>query len=1202
MKNFLKSTAIFAWVALLFCACVDDTTEDLAIPFVDPSEIRAVKSGDSRALIQWDVPDDQNITECLITWKNNKNVNEVEYVPVIPGYTAEFEFFDLTEGDYELTVTNLNENRIQIDTEPATYEKYIYSLDTYTKRPLVLRVLTEWDAITITWSQIPKDCRGVYISYTDINGDAKVSSLQAVYNDDNEELEDVSSVGSVTKQTRLDDALPGSDFYFVTAFKPIDGLDTVYMPASETASVVSDYVAADPEGLTVQGGCDPDTYTTYSAWDDVAQTGSGSARSTEGGGAYFKVKWKVPANDEIIYSKVAYTLVDSEGKPKTDEFGTIMCQDTIRFGLMAEDGDTDAALAESILPTTDLYDEDYRLNDYITQGNINTRYIEVPYAGDYYIAVQNIKEGDLISDFIATEETTLVYNASTFELPAPYEMINDADQLTISWYDAPDHFSSMYLTYDCYTVTGVNSGAGTGVKTQTSQITANSDGSFDDTELSDVWMGDLIHFSVTYRPDNGLNDVTVETTEIANGSLEIPGYAPQTPTGAIQLAPGYNETNGSYVRVTWSVTWPGTPSSETITADALRLYYAPSGERHATAIEKDLSTDETTYDIVGLDPDVEYDIYLVSVAYSDDSQGLLDALTDSGTISEKVTETVTTYSQDTYTIASCPSSKAVLLSGDLTFAWGNDFSSDLITTVLTYDGVTYTSYYSGSGTVVPSIELDATSLGSSMDYVYNYATFCPEDGLDVITVAINDTTCSIVEPDIVYEAGMYWIYTSAGFKAFADLVNGSVNSTAVTWCEDSTFPAFGAAYNSIDGYLQNDIDLQENGVAAWGDNPYGWTTIGSSGNTYKGTFDGQGYTVSNLWINRPTTSYQGLFGYINGATIKNLTLKDADITGNGNTAGFATQLQNGSIVNNCHLTGSSKLYANGTNNGGIVGYSSGTTSIPCYIIGCSIGEYVELNAPASGATLTNAAFGGISGATVYTTYVNCWTEGTVMGERNVGGISGYAANATMVGCYTTETAVIYATARTTGGMIARTHNADGTHTIVGCYNAATIYCDSSSEVSSFVGCCNTLANFYACYNVGKLVFPTVSATSTSTGVFAGYMVTGGAYIFDDCYYYQEVTQEEVLDEEGEGTNVFEDVETYPSWPIYSAATTTSSSSNIPTLTTGVTKVYDKSIINSTTAVNAMNGSITSTSQYALYPYMYQVGTTTEYPTIVSYGL
>lgn len=58
-----------------------------------------------------------------------------------------------------------------------------------------------------------------------------------------------------------------------------------------------------------------------------------------------------------------------------------------------------------------------------------------------------------------------------------------------------------------------------------------------------------------------------------------------------------------------------------------------------------------------------------------------------------------------------------------------------------------------------------------------------------------------------------------------------------------------------------------------------WTPIGKNGATFQGTFDGQGNTVSNLYINTPTQSDVGFFGFTQSGEIKNLTIENANVTG-----------------------------------------------------------------------------------------------------------------------------------------------------------------------------------------------------------------------------------------------------------------------------------------------------------------------------------
>lgn len=74
--------------------------------------------------------------------------------------------------------------------------------------------------------------------------------------------------------------------------------------------------------------------------------------------------------------------------------------------------------------------------------------------------------------------------------------------------------------------------------------------------------------------------------------------------------------------------------------------------------------------------------------------------------------------------------------------------------------------------------------------------------------------------------------------------------------------------------LLNDIDLTE---FLEDESPtQGWQPVGNSSSAaFKGILDGNGKTISGLWINRSNTSYVGLFGYTSGATIKNLNVVGA---------------------------------------------------------------------------------------------------------------------------------------------------------------------------------------------------------------------------------------------------------------------------------------------------------------------------------------
>ncbi len=143
-----------------------------------------------------------------------------------------------------------------------------------------------------------------------------------------------------------------------------------------------------------------------------------------------------------------------------------------------------------------------------------------------------------------------------------------------------------------------------------------------------------------------------------------------------------------------------------------------------------------------------------------------------------------------------------------------------------------------------------------------------------------------------------------------------------------------------------------------------WTPIGtSSGNSYTGTFDGGGHTITGLTI---TTKDQfvGLFGYLNSAgTVKNVVMEGIQITSN-------------------HMFGCT---------GGVVGYSWGT------IENCSV----------SGSVSGTMCVGGVVGTQWVGSITGCSSSATVKGTVDVGGVAGQTDfGATLTACYATGNVTI----------------------------------------------------------------------------------------------------------------------------------------------------------------------------------------------------
>ena len=161
-----------------------------------------------------------------------------------------------------------------------------------------------------------------------------------------------------------------------------------------------------------------------------------------------------------------------------------------------------------------------------------------------------------------------------------------------------------------------------------------------------------------------------------------------------------------------------------------------------------------------------------------------------------------------------------------------------------------------------------------------------------------------------------------------------------------------------------------------------WTPIGNSGNKYQGTFDGNGKTISNLYINA-TSDNTGFFGYATAGNIKNITFDKAKVE---NTGGYWTGILAGDagscmIANiktlaNCSVEG--KIYV-----GGIAGSAKGNIS-KC-----------ENHAVVNGTATVGGIVGRYDGSD--NSITSCANYGAVTGSaRAVGGMVGYFASGTIL--------------------------------------------------------------------------------------------------------------------------------------------------------------------------------------------------------------
>jgi len=171
----------------------------------------------------------------------------------------------------------------------------------------------------------------------------------------------------------------------------------------------------------------------------------------------------------------------------------------------------------------------------------------------------------------------------------------------------------------------------------------------------------------------------------------------------------------------------------------------------------------------------------------------------------------------------------------------------------------------------------------------------------------------------------------------------------------------------------------------------GFEPIGT-GVDFTGRFDGKGFTINGLFINRPAIGSVGLFGVIDGVTISSVTLANIDITGKYLTAGLVGCTQGIVAISNCHVGGSIKAFNSSGEVGGIIGCSYGTLAISACSVDGSIGihDYVD-------------SMGGIIGQNRANLIItNSYSNASVIGDDYVGGligISGWGGIVNMKRCF-----------------------------------------------------------------------------------------------------------------------------------------------------------------------------------------------------------
>ena len=301
---------------------------------------------------------------------------------------------------------------------------------------------------------------------------------------------------------------------------------------------------------------------------------------------------------------------------------------------------------------------------------------------------------------------------------------------------------------------------------------------------------------------------------------------------------------------------------------------------------------------------------------------------------------------------------------------------------------TYTALVAPQGVAAGTAFITCTfTNGKTFVYKMKNATDWQAGGEYTYTVSL----AAAKDPGYTIEGnGSYTVTSADGLMNVAELVNGGKTDINIT--------------------LDKNIDLTGKD----------WTPIGTSfDNSYTGTFDGGGHTITGLTI---TTKDQfvGLFGYLNRAgTVKNVVMEGIQITSN-------------------HMFG---------NTGGVAGFSWGT------IENCSV----------SGSVSGTKCVGGVVGAQKAGSITGCSSSATVKGTVDVGGVAGEKWGS-MTACYATGnvTLEIDSPKNLSGGGLV---GFNGGSSVLACYATGNVTSTGSStgnvHIGGFLG--DNYTTVTACY-------------------------------------------------------------------------------------------------------------------------------------------
>ena len=266
-----------------------------------------------------------------------------------------------------------------------------------------------------------------------------------------------------------------------------------------------------------------------------------------------------------------------------------------------------------------------------------------------------------------------------------------------------------------------------------------------------------------------------------------------------------------------------------------------------------------------------------------------------------------------------------------------------------------------------TVTLDGSASTNAVSYLWTQTSGT--------TVTLSSTTAQ--KPTFTMPAGnvTFSLKVTNYWGNDTDTVDVTLNVILITNCVELQ-----AMQNDLAGNykLANDIDCTyctQDPAGALYNAGAGFEPVGTIATPFTGVFDGNGYTITGLKINRPATNYIGLFGVCRNVEIKNVGMINVDTSGNDDVGSLVGLNRNDNTVTNCYATGAVS---------GVGGIGGGTGGL----VGRNYSSSIMTNCYSTCVVSGNPYIGGLVGRNNSGVYADCFWDTETSGQATSAGGTG----------------------------------------------------------------------------------------------------------------------------------------------------------------------------------------------------------------------